>query len=213
MSTNNTTTDNTTTAVNHDHRDDAGRKMGMWLFLFTELLLFGGLFLVYSIYRFMNPADFSNGSHHLDVFMGALNTMVLITSSLTVALSITAIQKGNSKLALRLLALTILLAIFFLVNKYFEWGHKIHYDLYPGTALFKALPPGEGLFYVLYYFMTGLHMIHVIVGAVILAVMGKYIREGSINSSNYVLLENGGLYWHLVDLIWIFLFPLLYLIH
>ena len=204
---------NSPTTAHHEHRDDAARKMGMWLFLFTELLLFGGLFLVYSIYRFMNPEDFSNGSHHLDVFMGALNTMVLITSSLTVALSITAIQKGNTKLALRLLAVTILFAIIFLVNKYFEWGHKIHYDLYPGTDLFRELPPGEGLFYVLYYFMTGLHMLHVIVGAIILAVMGKYIKDGKITKDNYVLLENGGLYWHLVDLIWIYLFPLLYLIH
>ena len=204
---------NSPTTAHHEHRDDAARKMGMWLFLFTELLLFGGLFLVYSIYRFMNPEDFSNGSHHLDVFMGALNTMVLITSSLTVALSITAIQKGNTKLALRLLAVTILFAIIFLVNKYFEWGHKIHYDLYPGSDLFRALPPGEGLFYVLYYFMTGLHMLHVIVGAIILAVMGKYIKDGKITKDNYVLLENGGLYWHLVDLIWIYLFPFLYLIH
>lgn len=195
------------------HRDDDAKKMGMWLFLFTELLLFGGLFLVYSIYRFMNANDFANGAHHLDVFIGTLNTIVLITSSLTVALSITAIQKGQKKLALGLIYFTIFCALIFLINKYFEWGHKIHYDLYPGTALFKALPPGEGMFFFLYYFMTGLHGLHVIVGAIILGYMAYYIHKDVINSDYFVLLENGGLYWHLVDLIWIFLFPLMYLIH
>jgi cytochrome c oxidase subunit 3 len=195
------------------HRDDDAKKMGMWLFLFTELLLFGGLFLVYSIYRFMNADDFANGAHHLDVFVGTLNTIVLITSSLTIALSITAIQKGQKKLALGLIYFTIFCALVFLVNKYFEWGHKIHLDLYPGTALYKALPPGEGLFFFLYYFMTGLHGLHVIVGAIILGFMAYYIHKDIITSDYFVLLENGGLYWHLVDLIWIFLFPLMYLIH
>jgi cytochrome c oxidase subunit 3 len=195
------------------HRDDDAKKMGMWLFLFTELLLFGGLFLVYSIYRYMNQADFASGAHELNVFIGTLNTIVLITSSLTVALSITAIQKGQKKLALGLIYFTIFCALIFLVNKYFEWGHKIHLDLYPGTALFKALPPGEGLFFFLYYFMTGLHGLHVIVGAIILGYMAYYIHKGVITSDYFVLLENGGLYWHLVDLIWIFLFPLMYLIH
>jgi len=195
------------------HRDDTAKKLGMWLFLFTELILFGGLFLVYAIYRYLNPEDFSNGSHHLDVGIGALNTMILITSSLTVALSITAMQKNKPKLAIGLILFTIFCALLFMINKYFEWGHKIHYDLYPGTELFKALSPGEGLFYVLYYFMTGLHMLHVVVGAILLGIMANYIRKGMITHDNYVLLENGGLYWHLVDLIWIYLFPLLYLIH
>lgn len=195
------------------HRDDDAKKMGMWLFLFTELLLFGGLFLVYSIYRFMNQADFSHGAHELNVFIGTINTIVLITSSLTVALSITAIQKGKKNLALGLIYFTIFCALIFLVNKYFEWGHKIHLDIYPGTALFKALPPGEGMFFFLYYFMTGLHGLHVIVGAIILGFMAYYIHKGVITSDYFVLLENGGLYWHLVDLIWIFLFPLMYLIH
>ncbi len=195
------------------HRDDEAKKLGMWLFLFTELLLFGGLFLVYSIYRFKNSQDFANGAHELNVFIGTLNTIVLITSSLTVALSITAIQKGKKKLALGLVIFTIFCAFIFLVNKYFEWGHKIHMDLYPGTPLFKALNPGEGLFFLLYYFMTGLHALHVIVGAVILGFMAWYIHKDVITSDYFVLLENGGLYWHLVDLIWIFLFPLMYLIH
>ncbi|MDO9512599.1 MAG: cytochrome c oxidase subunit 3 [Bacteroidales bacterium] len=196
-----------------EHRDDTARKMGMWLFLFTELLLFGGLFLVYSIYRFANPEDFARGGHELNVFIGAVNTIVLITSSLTVAISISAMQQGNKKLVLQMLGITIFLAIVFLVNKYFEWGHKIHYDLYPGSNLFRALPPGEGLYFLLYYFMTGLHALHVIIGAIILGFMAWYVHKDEIDATNYALLENGGLYWHLVDLIWIFLFPLMYLIH
>ncbi len=202
-----------TSAGHHVHRDDHATKMGMWLFLFTELLLFGGLFLVYSIYRFQNPEAFATAAKDLNVFIGTVNTLVLITSSLTVALSITAIQKGQKNLALGLIIFTIFCALIFMVNKYFEWGHKFEIDLYPGSPLMRALPDGEGLYFVLYYFMTGLHAIHVVVGAVILGFMAWYIHKGVINSDYYVLLENGGLYWHLVDLIWIFLFPLLYLIH
>ncbi len=108
----------------HTHRDDEAQKMGMWFFLFTELLLFGGLFLVYSIYRFKNPEAFAHGAKELNVVLGTINTIVLLTSSLTVALSITAIQKGQKKLALGLVLFTILCALLFLVNKYFEWGHK-----------------------------------------------------------------------------------------
>jgi len=197
----------------HVHRDDHATKMGMWLFLFTELLLFGGLFLVYAIYRFQNPEAFATAAKDLNVFIGTVNTIVLITSSLTVALSITAIQKGQKNLALGLIIFTIFCALIFMVNKYFEWGHKFEIGLYPGSPLMRAIPGGEGLYFVLYYFMTGLHAIHVVVGAVILGFMAWYIHKGIINSDYYVLLENGGLYWHLVDLIWIFLFPLLYLIH
>lgn len=197
----------------HVHRDDEAQKLGMWFFLFTELLLFGGLFLVYSIYRFKNPEAFAHGAKELNVVMGTINTIVLLTSSLTVALSITAIQKGQKMLAMGLVWFTILCALLFLVNKYFEWGHKFEIGIYPGSPLLRAIPPGEALFFVLYYFMTGLHAIHVLVGAVILVFMARYIKTGVINSDYFVLLENGALYWHLVDLIWIFLFPLLYLIH
>ncbi len=201
------------THVQHtEHRDDHADKMGMWLFLFTELLLFGGLFLVYSIYRYMNQEAFMAAGAHLDVFIGTLNTVVLITSSLTVALSISAIQNGNKKLALNLLYFTIACALFFLVNKYFEWSAKIGHDLYPGSELFKTLPPGEGLFYLLYYFSTGLHAFHVIVGGILLAVVARAIKKGEVTKDRFVFLENAGLYWHLVDLIWIFLFPLYYLI-
>lgn len=206
---------NTETAVLHlvdEHRDDEASKLGMWLFLFTELILFGGLFLVYSIYRLMNAEAFAAGSSHLDVFIGTINTIVLITSSATVAIAITAIQQKRYKLTINLLLVTILASIIFMVNKYFEWGHKFDLGLYPGGDTFNALDGGERLFYVLYYFMTGLHGLHVVIGASLIAWVAWEVKVGKQSHDNFAFLENAGLYWHLVDLIWIFLFPLMYLI-
>jgi len=195
-----------------EHRDDVGARMGMWIFIFTELLLFGGLFLVYAIFRAKYSAEFHTAAHELNAFMGALNTVILLISSATVAMSITAVQKKNKKLALILLGTTIFCGFLFLVNKYFEWGHKIHLGIYPGSELLTKMEQGELLFFGLYYFMTGLHVFHIIVGMIILTVVFFRVKAGIVNHDKHVFLENGGLYWHLVDLIWIFLFPLLYLI-
>ncbi len=195
-----------------EHRDDIGAKLGMWVFIFTEILLFGGLFLVYAIMRSSFSTEFHQAAHHLNAFIGTINTIVLLVSSATVAMSITAVQKGNNKLAVALLFITLLCAAAFMVNKYFEWGHKIHIGLYPGSDLMLKLSHGQVMFFSLYYFMTGLHMFHLVVGGIILTIVMIKVQQGTINSKKYVLLENGGLYWHLVDLIWIFLFPLLYLI-
>jgi cytochrome c oxidase subunit 3 len=194
------------------HRDDEGSRMGMWLFLFTEIILFGGLFAVYAVYRHMYPADFHTASSHLNLTLGAANTVVLLTSSLTVALSISAIQMGRPKQSLIFLGLTVLFAATFMVNKYFEWGAKIDHGLFPGTEHFYSLNKGESMFYYLYYFMTALHGLHIIVGTILLIIMAVKIYQKRLDSTNYTLLENSGLYWHLVDVIWIFLFPLLYLI-
>lgn len=194
------------------HRDDVGTRMGMWLFLFTEVLLFGGLFIVYATYRFWNPEEFHHGSAQLDITVGTINTIVLLTSSLTVALSITALQKGNKKLSLWFLAITIILALTFLVNKYFEWGAKYEHGLFPGQEHFQELSKGESQYFFLYFFMTGLHAVHVIIGAILLLVIAIYIKKDKITQDYHVYLENGGLYWHIVDVIWIFLFPLFYLI-
>ncbi len=205
-------------AVNNNHAhgehviDRESGKLGMWLFLFTELLLFGGLFLVYAVQRHKFAADFNLAGSDLNAFIGTLNTVVLLVSSMTVAMSITAIQKGNSKLAGKLVLLTIFLAVVFMINKYFEWGYKIDLGLYPGSDVMKGLDLGQIQFYGLYYFMTGLHAIHVVVGIVLLTIVYYRIKAGRINRESFLLLENGGLYWHLVDLIWIFLFPLLYLL-
>jgi len=194
------------------HRDDLASKTGMWLFLFTEMLLFAGLFIVYSVYRYRNATAFHLAAHELSVFIGTVNTIILLISSSTIAMSITAIQKKNKKLSLLLLGITILLGLVFLVNKYFEWGHHIRENIYPGSAVLAQRGQGDVLFYGLYFFMTGLHALHIIIGLIFIAVVGRLILKDKIKSDNYVLLENSGLYWHLVDLIWIFLFPLFYLI-
>jgi len=194
------------------HFDPYGKKLGMWLFLFTEFLLFGGLFVVYAVYRSMNPEGFHLGSAELDLTVGAINTVFLLTSSLTVALSITALQKGNSKLAINLIMITILFAFAFMFNKYYEWTMKFEHGLFPGMGHFNELPVGEKQFFNLYFMMTGLHALHVIIGAILLLVVAWGIKKGTINQKRYIYLENGGLYWHLVDVIWIYLFPLFYLI-
>jgi len=200
-------------AHQHVHRDDEASKMGMWLFLFTELLLFGGLFLVFSIYRYMNHDAFAHGGAELDTFIGTLNTIVLITSSMTIAISIGALQQKKIKLTIWLMIITIVLALVFMVNKYFEWTAKYEHGLMPGTEAFDGLIPGEKLFFLLYFFMTGLHALHIIVGAVFIGIVIPKVKKGTVSHDNYMLLENAGLYWHLVDVIWIFLFPLFYLVH
>jgi len=199
---------------NSGHNFDAkSSKMGMWLFLYTELLLFGGLFLVYMIYRHLNPDAFLLASFELNVWMGTINTLVLLTSSMTIAMAITALQKGNPKLAITLSWLTILAALVFLIIKYFEWGSKFEHGLFPGMDHYDSLPIGEKLYFYLYFFMTGLHALHVIVGGVFIGFVIRYMKTGRVHQGRISLLENSGLYWHLVDLIWIYLFPLFYLIH
>lgn len=199
--------------VTHDeHYDPEGSKFGMWLFIFTELFLFGGLFLVYAVFRTKYTADFHHAAAQLDTFIGTLNTVVLLVSSMTAAMSITAIQKGENKRAITLILFTIVLALGFMVNKYFEWSHKFEFKIYPGSPVLKNLEQGELLFYGLYYMMTGLHALHVVIGVVLLSICIVKIRKKQINKERFVLLENSALYWHLVDFIWIFLFPLLYLV-
>lgn len=201
-----------TPAVAHQvHKDYQGAKLGMWLFLFTEILLFGGLFLLYSVYRAKYPLDFHTGGQHLNVFIGVANTIILLTSSLTVAVAISAIQKGSRKLAMVCLGTTIVFGLLFLVNKYIEWMEEIRRGIYPnGPALLK-LPDGEKIFYGLYYSMTGLHGLHVLAGVIALSITLDFVRREKITRTEYGKLENVGLYWHLVDVIWIFLLPLLYL--
>lgn len=198
--------------LGHVHRDDIGSRMGMWLFLFTELLLFGGMFFLYSVYRFMNAEAFHIAAKELNTLLGCLNTAILLTSSLTMALSITAIQKDNRNLSIFFQVLTIFLALVFLVNKYFEWTAKFDHGIFPGSETMLAMDSGEILFFGLYYVMTGLHGLHVIIGAVLIGVMTRFTIKGVITKDSFVKLESAGLYWHLVDIIWIFLFPLFYLI-
>jgi cytochrome c oxidase subunit 3 len=201
-----------TQAIHSEQTDSETGKLGMWIFLLTELFLFGGLFLVYAVFRAKYSADFHTAAIELNTFIGTLNTIFLLVSSMTVAMSITAIQKNQKNLAMFLIAITIILATLFMINKYFEWSHKFDFRLYPGSEVLRNLPQGELLFFGLYYMMTGLHALHVLIGMILLTINLFKIRNGDVSQTHYLHLENSGLYWHLVDLIWIFLFPLLYLI-
>ena len=195
-----------------EHLDSETGKLGMWIFLFTELFLFGGLFLVYAIFRAKYSADFHLAAAELNAFIGTINTVFLLVSSMTVAMALTAIQKGDKRLTIFLLLVTILLAALFMVNKYFEWSHKFEYGIWPGSPVLKNMSHGELLFFGLYYMMTGLHALHVLIGMILLSINVVKVKTGAVNSGRFLMLENSALYWHLVDLIWIFLFPLLYLI-
>jgi len=194
------------------YRDTTGSKIGMWLFLLSEIILFGGLFILYSVYRFKNPSAFHLAAEELNRPFGTINTLILITSSLTMALSISSVKRGDRKWSLIFLMATLFLGFVFLGNKYFEWVGKIHHEIYPNSPRLLERNKGEILFYGLYYSMTGLHGLHVLIGLVVLFIMGALILRGKVNEANFIPLENSGLYWHLVDIIWIFLFPLFYLI-
>jgi cytochrome c oxidase subunit 3 len=193
------------------HKDYEAAKIGMWLFLFTEILLFGGLFILYAAYRSRYPKDFHEGGQHLNFVIGVVNTVVLLTSSLAMAVSITAIRKDDRKLAVRTLVAVIALGCLFLVNKAFEWGGEYRQGIFPKQPVLSAKPPGEQMFFGLYFTMTGLHGLHVIAGIAVLSVMLVLLRKGKIGRGSFVKLENAGLYWHLVDVIWIYLLPLFYL--
>jgi cytochrome c oxidase subunit 3 len=192
--------------------DETGKKLGMWLFLYTEIILFGGLFVLYAVYLTLHPQAFIDGGKQLSRTFGLINTIILLISSFAVAASITAVQKKQKKIALGALAATLGCGLIFLVNKYFEWGHKIHAGIYPNSERLLDGPPGENLFFGLYYVITGLHGLHIIIGMTVLAVAMGAVAQDRIRPNRLALLENAGLYWHLVDLIWIFIFPLFYLI-
>jgi len=195
-----------------EHRDYTGAKLGMWLFLFTEIILFGGMFLLYSIYRDVHTAEFHEAGTEMNVVIGAVNTIILLTSSLTMALSISAIKKGAKKNSVLLQAATVILGIAFLVNKYFEWSDHIHHGFYPNAPELLAMSHGKILFFGLYYVMTGIHALHVLIGMSVIVFILVLTLRGIVTSGDYVKLENAGLFWHLVDVIWIYLFPLFYLI-
>ncbi|MEM6327035.1 MAG: cytochrome c oxidase subunit 3 family protein [Bacteroidota bacterium] len=242
-------------------------KLGMWLFLVTEILLFGGMFVAYAIYRAWYPDLFDQASVELDTVWGAFNTLVLLASSLSVAWAIRAAQMDNRKLLVGLLWLTVALAGGFMVVKYFEYTHKFDKGIFPGQyfELAEGVPtvaelqagtatlepateadadhsgggeaaagahgeagahaddghgkkgeifynPRAGIFFSIYYVMTGIHGLHVVIGMIAIGVLAVKAQRGRYSSVYYTPVENVGLYWHVVDIIWIFLFPLMYLI-
>jgi cytochrome c oxidase subunit 3 len=188
--------------------------LGMWAFLITEILFFGGFFAAYLVYRYQYPVAFVEGSHHLDMMMGAVNTAVLICSSLTMALAVRAAQVDQRRQIVIFLALTIVLGAVFLGIKAIEYHHKYVEHLVPGPSFQSGslVGPQLELFFSLYFGMTGMHALHMIIGiGLILWLIGRSLL-GHFTSEYYGPVEMVGLYWHFVDIVWIFLFPLLYLL-
>jgi len=187
---------------------------GMWLFLLTEVLFFGGIFFAYLLYRMWYFDAFAEASRDLDLMLGGFNTVVLIGSSLTMAFAVRAAQTGSSSGTVRWLILTMFLGAVFLGVKVIEYSHKFEVGHVPGPNFHSTSQwaAQEQIFYSLYFTMTGLHAVHMIVGIVILAVITRMAAQGRFNESYHTPVEMTGLYWHFVDLVWIYLFPLLYLV-
>ena len=208
--------------VSSEQQFDAA-KMGMWLFLVTEILLFSGMFVAYTVYRSWHPEVFVLSSELLNPWLGGFNTIVLLASSFTVALGIHYAQVNNKKGLVINLVLTFLFALTFLVVKYFEYTAKFEHGIFPGAA-FDPHGVSHGVdyamynvpyarqFFSIYFVMTGIHGVHVLVGMGLFTWITIRAIKGEFSSEYYTPVENCGLYWHLVDIIWIFLFPLLYLI-
>jgi cytochrome c oxidase subunit 3 len=203
----------------HLEQQKQSATLGIWLFLITEVMFFGGLFLGYVVYRGMYPEAWHLGSSKLDITLGTINTVILIFSSLTMALSVHGAQVGNRKKCANYLLATIVLGSAFLVIKAFEYAGKFapghdHYYLIPGDQFHLASPFADGvqIFFSLYFTMTGMHAIHMIIGIGVLLWLYFKARKGAYHENYYNPVEVTGLYWHFVDIVWIFLFPLLYLI-
>lgn len=198
-------------------------SLGMWIFLGTEIMFFGGMFLAYLIYRYWYYNEFAAGSRSIDIYLGAINTGVLICSSLTVALGVRAAQLGKRKLLVTLLLLTLLFGLAFLAIKGIEWYDKFEEHHVPGNS-FSAQdiiekypqlhidPRPTQIYFSLYFAMTGLHALHMIVGVLIFSFVTYYAWKGRYTPEYHTPVEISGLYWHFVDIVWIYLFPLLYLI-
>jgi cytochrome c oxidase subunit III len=194
-------------------------KFGMWLFLGQEVMFFSALFCAYAYYRNQFPDAFFRGSQHLNTTFGLLETIDLLTSSLTVALAIHFIRQGKRGLTTAMLIITIVCAFIFLVMHGHEYATEYHEGLLPGRYFNPAahlegpaLTMDSAMFFTVYFFLTVLHSIHVIIGIGVLSVILVFNMRGKYSQAYYTHVEVGGLYWHLVDLIWIFLFPLLYLV-
>ncbi|MEX0719382.1 MAG: cytochrome c oxidase subunit 3 family protein [Balneolaceae bacterium] len=199
--------------VDAEHQFDTA-KMGMWVFIVNEILFFGGLFCAYIIYRTWYPDLFQEAALQLDTLWGAVNTVVLIGSSLTVAMAIRSVQKNQIKGLKINLLITIALACIFMVIKAFEYFHKFELGIFPGSYYtYAGIEHAQApIFFSIYYMLTGVHALHVLIGIGLIYWIYRRASKGEFSSEYYTPVEITGLYWHLVDLIWIFLFPLLYLI-
>lgn len=196
-----------------EHRDDTASRIGMWLFVFTELFLFAGLFMVFAVFRLKYAEGFHLAAQELDVTIGTINSIILLLSGMTMGIAYSMIQKGESRKTIYLLLVSMLLGLIFLIIKAFEWQAKLGHGLYPGSDELINLSRGDIMFFGLYFIMTGLHALHLFAGLIFIAIVIWGIKKGRVRSTKYALLENCSLYWHMVDLVWIFLFPLFYLIN
>lgn len=187
--------------------------LGMWIFLATEVMFFGGLFCSYAVYRFAFPDAFSAASHRLDVLFGTVETAVLLCSSLTMVLAVRALRLGRYSASVALLLATALCGAGFLVLHGCEYFHEWKEHLVPGRhfAFEGAEPAHAQMFFWIYFALTGLHSLHVFLGVVLLLALAALVSLKKLNAEKYLPLEISGLYWHFVDLVWVFLFPLLYL--
>lgn len=187
---------------------------GMWVFLVTEIMFFGGAFTAYVVYRTAHPQAFALGSHELDITLGAINTAVLIASSLTMAMAVWAAQTGRRKSIVAYILATVALGGVFLGIKVVEYSAKFEHHLFPGPDFHFAgsEPQYVEMFFNLYFVLTGLHALHMVIGMLILLVVAALAWRGAFSRDNHNLVEGIGLYWHFVDIVWIFLFPLLYLL-
>lgn len=186
---------------------------GMWAFLATEVLFFGGMFMSYITYRHAYPHAFALASHHTIVLYGTVNTAILLTSSLTMALAVHAAREDKIKWLFRFLAITIVFAMAFLAVKGLEYHEDLNENLWPGRHFKPELPPQAQIFWFLYWVMTGVHALHVTVGIGLISVIAWMTKRRRFSAEYHNPVEMTGLYWHFVDIIWIFLYPLLYLIH
>jgi len=210
---------NHTVPVAHQFDDREQQReastLGMWIFLATEVLFFGGMFMGYIIYRWRYPDAFALASQDMDVLLGTINTAVLLTSSLTMALAVRAAQLGERKGTVQLLVATMVLGIVFLVIKGFEYHHKFVAHHFPGAGFKFDSPLADQaeIYFILYFLLTGVHAVHLIIGVGLIGVVAYMAWRGRFTPDYFAPVEISGLYWHFVDLIWIFLFPLLYLIN
>jgi cytochrome c oxidase subunit 3 len=223
-----TAVDTTSPELRHHFADMEQQKnaasLGMWLFLVTEIMFFGGMFCAYLIYRLNHFNAFAAGSQQLSIKLGAFNTAVLLISSLTVVLAVRAAQDGKRKQLVAYLVITVLLGLTFLGVKGVEYAEKFEKHHVPGSSFSftdtfddngKKIPVSSNetqLFFSLYFAMTGMHALHMIIGCGLFSVLAVLAWKGNYTPGYYTPIENAGLYWHLVDIIWIYLFPLLYLI-
>jgi cytochrome c oxidase subunit III len=194
------------------HDDYSGEKFGLWVFLMTEAMMFGALFLLFFIYLYRHTDAFGAASGELNVWLGGTNTVILLLSTYTMGLAALMMRKGKVRLCVGLLAATMLMAALFLGIKAVEWSVDIRHGLYPGAGVLDALGDGTILFFGLYFVMTGLHGLHVIAGIALMSWVLLLIRSGGIRPEHTIVMKNVTLYWDFVHLVWIVLFPIFYMI-